>query len=274
MHHWLTKKVKEAELLFQREIAEKEAVSRATHESFRNTMIAKAQAAGAPLPHFPSETNQVEPPPHQQHALVTMVEENDWDDFGFVVFRTYFGDEQLWEEFRDSWDPLLQHGFDVAPASMGLDRVRDKLLMKIVDDEMTDGANAEGVASAYRLFTEDEDELDEDEKLEPGLKTRMCLFIDEQCMRSVTTPSLGTSPFVKAVDVGLGSAIQQRPGAEFRVAIKDLATHFYPALWLPDIADVADLRPLKEDHVWTRLSLSVYGSLQQEKLGRTMSTEY
>lgn len=266
------KEVKEAELLCERENTEKEAASKATHESFKNTMIAKAKAAGPPPPHFPSETEQVEPP--QQHALVKLVEENCWNDFGFVVFRTYFGDEQLWEGFRESWDPLLQHGFDVAPASMGLDRVRDKLLMKMVDDEMTDGAIAEDVASAYRLFTEDEDELDEDEKLEPGLKTRMCLFVDEQCMRSVTTSSTGTPPFVKAVDVELNSTTQQRPGAVFRVAIKDLATHFYPALWLPDIADIADLRPLEEDHVWNRLSLSVYGSLQQEKLHRTLNTEH
>ncbi|KAH0011088.1 hypothetical protein KCU78_g10144, partial [Aureobasidium melanogenum] len=234
-------------------------------------MMARAEAAGAPPPQFSSETDLVEPP--QQHALVELVEENHWNYFGFVMFRTYFGDEQLWEQFRDLWDPLLQHGFDVAPASKGLDRVRHKLLIKIVDDEMTDGAKAEGVASAYRLFTEDEEEVDEDEKLEPGLKTRMCLFVDEQCMHSVTTPSPGTPPYVKAVDVGLGSTTQPRSGAVFRVAIKDLVTHFYPALWLSDIADIADLRPLKEDQVWIRLSLSVYGSVQQEKLHMAMGIE-
>lgn len=231
-------------------------------------MIAKAEAAGAAPPSFVYEVEDVEP-----HALVNMVEENNWDDFGFLIFRTYFGDDQLWEGFRELWDALLQHGFDVAPASQGLDRIRDRLLMKIVDDEMTDGAKAEDVASAYRLFTEDEDGLDEDEKLEPGLKTKMCLFVDEQCMRSVTTPSTGTPPFVKAVDVELGSTTNQRPGAVFKVAIKDVATHFYPALWLPDIADVADFRPLKEDHVWNRLSLSVYGSTQQGKLHRAIVTE-
>lgn len=259
--------VKEAELLWAREIAEKRAASKAAHRSFRKILMAKAEAAGAPPPQFPSEPTQGE---SQQHALVNLVEDNNWDDFGFLVFRTYFGDEQLWEAFRELWDPLLQHGFDVAPTSKGLDRVRDKLLMKVVDDEMTENAKAEGVAAAYRLFTEDEDELDEDEILEPGLKTKMCLFVDEECMRSVTTPKLGIPPFVKAVDVDLGSKTQQRPGAVFRVAIKDLATQFYPALCLADIVDVADLRPLREDSVWTRLSLSVYGATQQEKLDRTL----
>lgn len=115
--------------------------------------------------------------------------------------------------------------------------------------------------------------MDEDERLEPGLKTRMCLFVDEQCMRSVTTPSPSTPPYVKAVDVELGSTTQQRPGAISRVSIKDLVTHFYPALWLSDIADIADLRPLKEDQVWSRLSLSVYGSVQQEQLHRAMGIE-
>ncbi|KAI4743884.1 hypothetical protein E4T50_05736 [Aureobasidium sp. EXF-12298] len=269
---WETLSEEEAELLLEREIAEKEASSKATRQSFKNTMMARAEAAGAPPPQFPSETDQIEPPP-QHHALVEMVEKNNWEDFGFVAFRTYFGDEQLWEQFRDLWDPLLQHGFDVAPRSKGLDRVRDRLLVKIVDDEMTDGVNAEGVASAYRLFTEDEEEVNEDERLEPGLKTRMCLFVDEQCMRSVTTPSPSTPPYVKVVDVGLGSTTQQRPGAVSRVAIKDLVTHFYPALWLSDIADIADLRPLKEDQVWSRLSLSVYGSVQQEQLHRAMGIE-
>ncbi|KAH0343199.1 hypothetical protein KCU81_g5333, partial [Aureobasidium melanogenum] len=262
---WETLSEEEAELLWERE---KEAASKATHQAFKNTIMAEAGTAGAPPSQFLSE---VEPP---QHALINLVEENNWEDFGFVVFRTCFGDEQLWEAFRELWDPLLQHGFDVAPTSKGFDRVRDKLLMKVVDDEMTENAKAEGVAAAYRLFTKDEDELDEDEILEPGLKTRMCLFVDEECMHSVTTPKPGIPPFVKAVDVDLGSKTQQRPGAVFRVAIKDLATHFYPALWLPDIVDAADLRPLREDQVWTRLSLSVYGSIEQEKLDRTLDTEH
>ncbi|KAH0400920.1 hypothetical protein KCU89_g4696, partial [Aureobasidium melanogenum] len=119
----------------------------------------------------------------------------------------------------------------MALASEGLERIRDKLLMKTVDDELTDGASAEGVASAYRLFTEDEDDVEEDEKLEPGLRTRMCLFVDQECMRSLMEPKAGTPPFVKAVDVELGSTTQQRPGATFKVAIKDLVTHFYPALF-------------------------------------------
>ncbi|KAH0043879.1 hypothetical protein KCU78_g491, partial [Aureobasidium melanogenum] len=141
-------------------------------QAFQSTMMAKAQAAGAPPSELPSRDEEVEP-----HHLVKLIEENDWNDFGFLVFRTYFGDEALWEGFREAWDPILQYGFDMALASEGLERIRDKLLMKTVDDELTDGASAERVASAYRLFTEDEDEVEEDEKLEPGLRTRMCLFV-------------------------------------------------------------------------------------------------
>ncbi|KAG9758781.1 hypothetical protein KCU73_g3723, partial [Aureobasidium melanogenum] len=216
----------EAELLFKREIAEKESVSKMVRQAFQSTMMAKAQAAGAPPSELPFRDEGVEP-----HHLVKLIEENDWNHFGFVVFRTYFGDEALWEGFREAWDPILQYGFDMALASEGLERIRDKLLMKTVDDELTDGASAEGVASAYRLFTEDEDDVEEDEKLEPGLRTRMCLFVDQECMRSLMEPKAGTPPFVKAVDVELGSTTQQRPGATFKVAIKDLVTHFYPALF-------------------------------------------
>ncbi|KAG9848208.1 hypothetical protein KCU98_g6392, partial [Aureobasidium melanogenum] len=244
---WETLAEEEAELLFKREIAEKEVASKIGHQAFQNNMMAKAQAA------------------------VKLVEENDWDDFGFLVFRTYFGDEALWEGFRESWDPILQHGFDTAPASEGLERIRDKLLMKTVDDDLTDGASAEGVASAYRLFTEDEDEVEEDEKLEPGLRTRMCLFVDQECMRSVMEPKATTPPFVKAVDVELGSSTQQRQGATFKVAIKDLVTHFYPTLFLSGIANVAELRPSRDDDIWTRLSLSAYGRTQQEELQEVLN---
>ncbi|THX10990.1 hypothetical protein D6D13_04960 [Aureobasidium pullulans] len=259
---WETLSEEEAELLFKRENAEKEvASSNSDHQAFKANLMVKAQAAGAPPPDFPSEDEGAEP-----HFLVKLVEENGWDDFGFLVFRTYFGDEALWEEFRESWDPILQHEFDMAPASDGLERIRDKLLMKTVDDDMTDGVSAEGVASAYRLFVEDEDEVEEDEKLEPGLRTRMCLFVDQECMRSVTEPKASTPPFVKAVDVMLGTSTQQRLGATFKVAIKDLVTHFYPALFLSSMVDVAKLRPQGDGDVWTRLSLSVYGLIQQEEL--------
>jgi hypothetical protein len=224
-------------------------------------MIRKAQAAGAPPPNFSSETDDPEP-----HLLVKLVEEHGWEDFGFLVFRTYFRNDTLWEQFRELWDPILQHGFDAADESEGLDRIRDRLLMKTVDDDMTDGASAEGVAAAYRLFTEDEDELEQDEKLEPGLRTRMCLFVDEECMRSVVEPRTDIPPFVKAVDVELGTATQQRVGATFRFAVKDLVTHFYPALLLSDMTDIAELRPVREDEVWTRLSLSFYGHVQQTEL--------
>jgi hypothetical protein len=224
-------------------------------------MIAKAQAAGAPPPGFFPEADGSEP-----DFLVKLVEENEWEDFGFLVFRTYFGNDTLWKQFRESWDSLLEHGFDTADKSEGFDRIRDKLFMKTVDDDITNGTSAEGVAFAYRLFAEDEDELEEDEKLEPGLRTRMCLYVDEECMRSVVEPGSNTPPFIKAVDVELGAATQQRPGATFRVAVKDLVTRFYPALHLSEITDVADLRPLRDDEVWTRLCLSFYGHVQQTEL--------
>jgi hypothetical protein len=248
-------------MLFKREGEENKAASKASHQAFKDVIIAKAQAAGAPPPDFASETYDSEP-----HFLVKLVEENRWDDFGFLVFRTYFGNDTLWAKFRDLWDPILQHGFDAADESEGLDRIRDKLLMKTVDDDMTNGASAEGVASAYRLFTEDEDELEEHEMLEPGLRTRMCLFVDEECMRSVVEPDPSIPPFVKAVDVELGATTQRRLGATFRVAVKDLVTHFYPALCLPDIIDVAELRPVRDDEAWTRLSLSFYGHARQAEI--------
>ncbi|KAI4745956.1 hypothetical protein E4T50_03666 [Aureobasidium sp. EXF-12298] len=180
---WETLPEHEAELLFKRENEERKAASREARQAFKDGMIAKAQAAGAPPPEFSPETDDSEP-----HFLVKLVEENKWDDFGFLVFRTYFGNDTLWEQFRESWDSLLEHGFDTADESEGFDRIRDKLFMKTVDDDITNGTSAEGVAFAYRLFAEDDDEMEEDERLEPGLRTRMCLYVDEECMKSVVEP--------------------------------------------------------------------------------------
>ncbi|KAI7245834.1 hypothetical protein KC365_g43 [Hortaea werneckii] len=84
--------------------------------------------------------------------------------------------------------------------------------MRIVSDEALEDQRPEGVARAYRTCMEEEDERegseDEDDgwgdRIEPGLTTSMCLFVDGECIRSVVEETAGSTPFVKAVDATLG----------------------------------------------------------------------
>ncbi|CAD0114096.1 unnamed protein product, partial [Aureobasidium uvarum] len=205
----------------------------------------------------------------EMHFLVKLVEDAGWDDFGFLVFRTHFDDDNLWNQFRDLWDPILQQGMDAAPASAGLERIREKLCMKMVDDDALNDKFPKDVAFAYRLCEDDED-LDEDEILELGLRTRMCLFVDEECMRSVTEPKSNVPPFVKAVDVSLGETLSRSQNAVFKVAIKSLVMDFYPSLVLPGIEDVTRLYPNSENEIWTDLSQTLHGEDEWRKLKKIM----
>ncbi|CAD0091010.1 unnamed protein product, partial [Aureobasidium vineae] len=203
------------------------------------------------------------------HCLVKLVESAGWNDFGFLVFRTHFDDDNLWDQFRDLWDPILQQGMDAAPTSAGLERVREKLYMKMVDDDALSGRSPKDVAFAYRLCEEDEG-LDEDEILEPGLRTRMCLFVDEECMRSVTEPKSDVPPFAKAVDVTLGQTSSRSQNAIFKVAIKSLVMDFYPSLFLPEIEDATRLCPTSESKIWEHLSQTLHGEDEWKKLKKIM----
>src|SRR5215471_16632929 len=59
------------------------------------------------------------------HALVRLVEQAGWDNFGFLVFRTDYRDEGLWERFHEEWEPILQEGLDAAsPADLDVEGIR------------------------------------------------------------------------------------------------------------------------------------------------------
>lgn len=167
----------------------------------------------------------------------------DTEDWGFIMFRTDYRDEALWERFLDEYDPILQEGMARAPApasTAGVERVREKLYMKIVSDDCLANKGPAEVALAYRMLGEDDD-------LEPGLQTKMCLMVDEDCMRSVTERRPNTPPFVKAVDVTLGENQDLGYPGFFKVAISSLVTEFYPALARCEYT--SQLRPSYND-IW------------------------
>ncbi|EPS28945.1 hypothetical protein PDE_03891 [Penicillium oxalicum 114-2] len=183
-------------------------------------------------------------------ALVELVEEEDWSDFGFLVFRTHYSDEPLWENFMAQYDEFLDQGINAAPVESGIERIRDRIFLKFVSDEAMAGEPPARVAYAYRLSVEEMDDDAENDRLEPGLHTRMCLMVDEECLHSVvdvkSKPS-SPAPFLKAVDVTLGERQLMYSGT-FKVAIASLITKFYPALLTCE--DIVELAPPTEDAIW------------------------
>lgn len=94
----------------------------------------------------------------------------------------------------------------------------------------------------------DDDDVSPD--LEPGLRTSMCLMVDEECMRSVVERTPDSTPFLKAVDPLLATDQELDYPGVFKVSIASLITKFYPALseYTPD-----ELAPKTEDGIWTEL---------------------
>merc|ERR1712070_46777 len=130
--------------------------------------------------------------------------------------------------------------------------------MRIVSDDALEDQPPEGVARAYRTCME-EDELEESEdeedswgeKLEPGLTTSMCLFVDEECMRSVVKKTAGSTPFVKAVDGTLGMGQRHEYQGTIKVAITSLMPAFYAAVLGYEVADVAS--KVSDDGIWRNI---------------------
>ncbi|KAI9035527.1 uncharacterized protein KD926_003267 [Aspergillus affinis] len=183
-------------------------------------------------------------------TLTSLVEEEDWPDFGFLVFRTDYSDETLWEKFMAQYDVVLDEGMDAAPAESGIERIRDRVYLRFVSDEALAGEPPASVAYAYRLCAEEMEDDAEEDRLERGLHTRMCLMVDEECMRSVVDvkPGEGSpAPFMKAVDLALGEQRLSYSGT-FKVAIASLITDFYPALLA--CQEPSDLVPPMADGIW------------------------
>ncbi|KAG2007919.1 hypothetical protein GB937_008110 [Aspergillus fischeri] len=152
------------------------------------------------------------------------------------------------EKFLAEYGAALDERIDAAPAESRIERIRDHAFLKFVSDEAMAGEPPGRGAYAYRLSTEEMDDDAEEDRLEPGFHTRMCLMVDEECMRSVADVRSGSpAPFMKAVDVTLREQPLSYSGT-FKVAIASLITKFYLALL--EYQDTSDLVPPTEDAIW------------------------
>ena len=220
---------------------------------YPNDIMASEQGEEAPI-------NLPDPATENLSNLINHVEDSNLDLIGFVLFRTHYTNEQRWEAFETGFYELLDEGIATAcDESADFKRIEDRVFMRIVSDDALENQPPEGVARAYRTCMEEdegsESEDDEEgawgEKIEPGLTTSMCLFVDEECIRSVVDKTAGSSPFVKAVDGMLGMGQRHEYQSTIKVAITSLMPAFYAALLGYKIVDVAS--KVSDDGIWRNI---------------------
>ncbi|KAJ5770622.1 uncharacterized protein N7511_002673 [Penicillium nucicola] len=271
----------ELQKLMDRRAAETKIISAQNLARINEKRIARGAAPIQPPSPTPEPEPEQDTEPTTQHAtqdltlenlqtLVETIEAENWTDVGFIMFRTDYSNEDLWNEFLEKFNEVLDAGIEDAPAESGFARVADCVFMKIVDDDSLANESAERVAFAYRLCAEDMEEDDPEDRLAPGLHTRMCLFVDGECMRSVVGSGSGSADglaFVKAVDVMLGLDGSGDDGevpysGVLRVAVRSLITKFYPALLA--CAETVDLVPADEG-VWDGVQVGAFDAEREAR---------
>ena len=75
-------------------------------------------------------------------AVVQLVERNGFDDFGFIVFRADYSDEEYWDKWQEQFIKRLDDS--LAQASGG-QKIEEKLLTPIFDDSDLQGAGFEQI---------------------------------------------------------------------------------------------------------------------------------
>ncbi|KAL2816532.1 P-loop containing nucleoside triphosphate hydrolase protein [Aspergillus granulosus] len=170
-------------------------------------------------------------------ALKNILDREGYDKFGFVLFRTYYREGQLWEQFIERYNVILREELRFAQSAGDTDDLLRKVQMEIVSDDCMANKIPAHIALAYRIFSD----------IEPGLKTKMCLIVDKESMESIAVADPQSVPFVKAVDVVLGADAESAFPRVIKVAISSLLARFYPALANCDT--VWEIAP-GDDEVW------------------------
>lgn len=204
---------------------------------------------------------------HNMQRLVQHVEVSQWAEIGFLVFRTYYADEALWEHFQRRFGEVVDGGIVAAPAEAGLTRISGRVKLPLVSDYALVDLGPGGVAHIYRdsisnLDGDSDDEEEEDEaeeagdeaghlaSLDPGLRMPMCIMVDEECLQSMREDGAEALPFVKAVDVKLTTNKDLRYSGSFKVSVRALISHFYAALQVYEPIDISATFD-KTTGVWT-----------------------
>ncbi|KAG9855167.1 hypothetical protein KCU98_g2352, partial [Aureobasidium melanogenum] len=189
----------------------------------------------------PLTTKQKVPKPYVD-AVVQVVQEAGYDDFGCVLVRLDYTDEDAWTRWNTTFHQYLDQSLE---ESLGGESIADKSLIMTVEDEDLNGTGWHGALSYYKDFCADD-------MVPPGLDTGMILVADAQAVRSLLQPTPDVEPWIWAVDVdndwkiedqpSLGSSpVRQYPGY-IRVALSVVLSEFWPLLKSPGVVG---------RHLWT-----------------------
>jgi hypothetical protein len=74
-------------------------------------------------------------------AVVQVVEEAGYDDFGFAIVRLDYSDQDAWERWKAAFDVVQDQSVDEC---LGGEKVKDKLLTMFVEDEDLQGTGWHG----------------------------------------------------------------------------------------------------------------------------------
>lgn len=83
--------------------------------------------------------------------LAQAVKDAGFTDFGFLVIRTGYGDDSLWEQWAEEFSNVIEKS---VTGSEGADELIDKLMLAMIDDEELRNASWDGVQGyAYSNFS-------------------------------------------------------------------------------------------------------------------------
>jgi hypothetical protein len=145
-------------------------------------------------------------------------------DFGFLCFRTVYGDEERWERWEKKFDEELEGGL---VGYAGRERVAERTTMMFVNDTATASKSLSEIVAAFH-------ELRENGTMPPGLDVGMCLVLDKEATSSLLEPVEGQNAWVWAVDVyyDFDGTNAEEDGylGRFKVAINALIGELWPML--------------------------------------------
>lgn len=157
-------------------------------------------------------TGYERPPQPAEHenrdAVVQVVEDGNYDTFGFTLARMDYSDDEEWEKYVQEADELIQR---TLANYEGGERIVDKVMLLIADDRETLEHEDLLQALAYHHA------LLEEGNVEPGVQTSMILVADKPAIDSLLHPTEGEKPWVWAADLthGFGCERYDIPHVDF-----------------------------------------------------------
>lgn len=158
--------------------------------------------------------------------LVAIVTIQNYENFGFVIYRTSYGNDTAWEAFMENLDSVMEAQMEGDWYGEGMENIKDNFLMPIEDDVSLDGGSAEDCRTRFK-------ELRAGDYVSYGLNTGVILMVDGKSMKSMADLEFENPAHVWAVDVDYNPQKNTYPEGYtgvFEVRTHSLLHHLYVAL--------------------------------------------